>query len=219
MADYSEYEVQRAPVWLRGEFGSGWLQSHGFLKDGLAEGARQGVLARFVSKAPSDALPVLASERSLERMPADTDATWRARLADAWSMWAYAGTRKGVKEAIERTGYATSVVLYDALEWPTGPGAVNWAVFWVVLSGHGWSTEGLWGDPGTWGDGGTWGSDASEEEVQRVLRLVRLWKPAHAYCAAVIVLLSGEVWGVPLDGLWGDPGTWGGESIYWLPEP
>jgi hypothetical protein len=51
-----------------------------------------------------------------------------------------------------------------------------------------------------------------------VLRLIRLWKPAHAYCAGVLVLLSGELWGYP-EGLWGDPGTWGGEVATWLPEP
>jgi hypothetical protein len=216
MADYADYEVQRAPAWLRGPLGSGWLSAHGYLKDALVEGARQAVRARFVTRAPVDALPVLASERSLERMPPDTEAAWRARLGQAWELWAYAGTRKGVREALERTGYATSVVVYDALEWPTGPGAVSWAVFWVVLSGHDWVSDGVWSDPGVWGDGGTWGSTATPDEVARVQRLILLWKPAHARCAGVIVLLSGEVWGVPLDGLWGDPGTWGGTSAVWL---
>lgn len=218
MGDFSEYEVQRAPAWLRGEFGAGWLMSHGFLKDGLVEGARQATKARFLSVAPSDALPYAASDRQLERMPLDTDATWRARLVVAWDLWAYAGTRKGVKEAVERTGYASSVVLYDEFEWPTGPGAVNWAVFWVVLSGHGWTSDGTWGDPGVWGDGGTWGSTATPQEVQLVIRLARLWKPAHARCQGVLVLLSGELWGYP-EGTWGDPGTWGGEAVSWLPEP
>lgn len=218
MVDYSEYEVQRAPVWLRGEYGSGWLAAHGFIKDGLAEGARQATRARFVSLAPQDALDRIASDRQLERMPPDTVAAWRTRLGQAWELWAYAGTRKGVQEAVERTGYATSVVLYDALEWPSGPGAVNWATFWVVLSGHGWTSDGTWGSGGLWGDGGTWGSTATPQEVQRVLRLIRLWKPAHAYCAGVLVLLSGELWGYP-EGLWGDPGTWGGEVATWLPEP
>jgi hypothetical protein len=214
---YARYLLQIVPTWLRGRFGGGWMESLGLVQDGQVEAARQAVLARFVTRAPVDGLPLLASERQLERLPPDTDDSWRARLLAAWDWWAWAGTKRGIRDILLATGYATGVEIRNAHEWPSGPGVQGWATFWVILTGHGWTDDGTWGDPGTWGDGGTWGSSASPEEVDRVLRLVRQWKPAEAYCGGVLVMLGGELWGFP-EGTWGDPGVWGGSSIRWLPE-
>jgi hypothetical protein len=212
-SDYSTYEIQRAPVWLRAPYGAGWLEAHGLVKDGLVEAARQAVVARFVTGAPSDALPYAASDRTLERMPPDTDATWRARLADAWNLWAWAGTRKGVKEAVERTGYFASVALYDYVEWPTGPDANGWPTFWIIASGGPWDDDGNWDDDGDYDDGGTWDTTATPQEVELVLRQVRLWKPPHAWCAGVLVLLDGTIWD-PND----DPATLSAPYAPWLVE-
>lgn len=214
MADYSEYEVQRAPAWLRGAFGAGWLEAHGFIKDGLVEGARQATRARFLSVAPSDALPQGASDRTLEQMPPDTEADWRARLGQAWELWAWAGTRAGVVDAVERTGYFDPVAIYDYLEWPDGPDERGWGSFWMIVSGHPWTDDGLWDDPGTWGDGGTWDTTATPQEVELVLRQVRLWKPAHAWCGGILVILDGSTWG-PTD----DPYSLSAPFAPWQVEP
>lgn len=213
---YSRYLLQLVPTWLRGRFGGGWVESHGLVLDGLIEGARQAALARFVTRAPLDALPFLASERGLERLPPDSLEGWRSRLLGAWDLWAWAGTKRGIRDALLATGYASTVEIFKAHEWE--PSSPSWARFWVVLTGHGWASDGAWGDPGEWGDGGTWGSTASPEEVGRVLRLVLQWKPAEARCDGVLVMLGGELWGYP-EGTWGDPGVWGGEAAKWLPEP
>ena len=215
---YSQYLLGIVPRWLRGRFGGGWMESHGLVLDGLIEGARQAVLSRFVTRAPADALPYLASERQLERMPGQTEANWRQTLLDAWNLWVWAGTKRGIRDAVLRTGYATDVAVYNAHEWPDGPNVQGWATFWVTLSGVAWTNDGVWDDPGVWDDGGTWDSTATIDEVDRVLRQVLLWKPAEAYCGGVIVVLNGELWDWP-EGTWDDPGgTWDAESVIWQPE-
>jgi len=188
--DYSSYEVQRAPAWLRGPFGAGWLEAHGLIKDGLVEGARQATKARFVSVAPSDALPYAASDRGLERMPHDTEATWRARLGQAWELWAWAGTRKGVVDALERTAIASSVAIYDAHQWNAGTG--SWARFWVVLQTD-FGPPPICGAPGL-----SVGqpdllcglTGATSVQINAILRAVRLWRPPHAFCEAIILKLG-----------------------------
>lgn len=211
---YREYLLQIVPTWLRGRYGGGLMESLGVMLDAQGEGARQAILARLIDEAPWDALPLAASERQLERHPIDDDASWRYRLVRAWQYWCWAGTRRGLTTALLWTGYFAAISIHSASEW--GGLADPWTHYWIVVQGHPWASDGKWGDPGTWGDGGTWGSTATIEDVERVKRIVRLWQPAEAYCAGVILLLSGELWGS--GGLWGDPGTWGAAAVIWKPE-
>ena len=192
---YHEYLLQLVPTWLRGPLGGAWMESHGLVLDGLVEGARQAIRARFVPTAPVDALPLLASERQLERQPPDSESSWRARLLGAWETWGWVGTKRGIRDAVLATGYFAHAPVYNHLQWPAGPDAsAGWDEFWVVVSGHPWVSEGDWDDPGDWDDGGTWDTTASPDEVDRVLRQVRLFKPADARCAGVVVLLDGSLW-------------------------
>lgn len=194
MTDYSEYEIQRAPAWMRGPFGSGWLEAHGLIKDGLVEAARQATKARLVTIAPSDALPYAASDRQLEQMPGSAEDAWRARLAAAWELWAWAGTEKGVRDAIDALDLFDPCAIYDYYAWPSGPEERGWSTFWVIVSGGPWTDDGNWDDEGDWDDGGTWDTTASPQEVELVLRQVRQWKPAHAWCAGVLVILDDSTW-------------------------
>ena len=232
---YEEYQLSLHSPPLQGPYGELWARAHGALKDNHAQAAKEAVKARFVQVCPPDALEYHAEERGLERMPADTEAEWRARILAAWDLWKWAGTRKGVIDAIKLTGL-TSVGIRDYWDWPdpvgfgafggfvdpathifyaNGPSVGKWAKFWVVIDQpHPWVWEGAWGDPGVYGDGGTWGTTMTQGEAERVRRQIRQWKPAHAWCVNVILVLSGEIWGEPLGGVWSDPGTWGGEALY-----
>lgn len=235
MAGYEEYHLALHPPPLRRPYGELWARAHGAFQDNHEEAAKQAVKARFVEVCPPDALEYHASERSLERMPADTEAEWRARLLNAWELWKWAGTKKGVIDAVKLTGLE-NVEIKEYWDWPDpivgfqiahtfadpathilyigGPSTDKWAKFWVIIDQpHPWETDGTWGDPGVYGDGGTWGSTATQEETHRLRRMVQQWKPAHAWCVNIIIILSGELWGDPV-GVWGDPGTWGGEAIY-----
>ncbi len=217
MADFNEWQLKTLfPGWMQGPLGGGLALALGHLKDAFAQTARQAVKARFPALAPADALPSIGADRLLERVPFDSDGSYRLRLLAAWDLWAKGGTKTGIEDAILNVGYST-VALYDAHTIDLGPG--SWARFVVVLLEHAWGSDGVWGDPPAWGDGGTWGSTALLSEVDLILRQVRLWKGAHARCLNVIVPLSGELWGVPPEGLWGDAGVWGGAAAYWLPLP
>lgn len=217
MADFHEWELKTLfPGWMQGALGGGLALALGHMKDAFAQTARQAVKARFPLLAPADALPSIGADRMLERMPPESEADYRQRLVDAWDAWAKGGTPEGITDAIDLTGLCTSAV-YNTFQIDLGPG--SWARFVVVLSGHSWSSDGVWGDPPPWGDGGTWGTTALASEVDLIRRQVAKWKGAHALCLGIIVPLSGELWGIPLGGLWSDPGTWGGEAATWLPLP
>lgn len=188
MADYAEFESGHAPPWLAGPKGVAWWLVWGHFKDALAEGGKQAIKARMPLLGPPDALPALAEERSLERLPPDSETSWRERLAEAWELWALGGTKQGVLGAVQRIGLP-AVTLEEAYEYD--PGDPAWARFRVsVATPNPWLSDGLWSDPGFYDDGGTWDSTASPEEVQRVRRQVRLWKGAHTACDGVAVELS-----------------------------
>jgi hypothetical protein len=104
-------------------------------------------------------------------------------------------------------------------DWDGSP-ATAWSRFWVIIYSVGgvpWS-EIDWGDVGlTWGQADlTWGSTATAAEVAAVRGIVRYWKPAHARCEKIIVVLDDAAAfdptdppGPPLpDGTWGDNWTY-----------
>ncbi len=120
----------------------------------------------------------------------------------AEAMLATAGAVAGIGLALglESIGGAD----YDPAKW--------WRFELVVYQPHGMGDgTGVprWGSF-TWGDGTRWGG-LPHDRVELLRRIVRKWKPAHAQCLRVKVVLSGALWG---DGWrWGDGTTWGGVTV------
>jgi hypothetical protein len=220
MADFREWYVSTLlPTWLLGPMGQGFGLALAQVKDLVKDAAKEAVKARFPLLGPADALPSIAADRNLER-GAQTENAFRIYLTQAFDLWAKGGTKEGIEEAVDLLGYATATV-YDAHTIDLGPGPTTdsaWARFIVVLADHPWTSDGTWDDPGTWDDGGTWDSDAPKDAVDAILRQVKRWKGAHSQCLFVVVPFGdAEIWDLPLDGTWGDPGVWDeGENVaYW----
>jgi hypothetical protein len=212
--EYAQYEVETSPAWLRGPWGERWNEVSGLIKDAWRDAARQAVKARFVAFAPRDALAQLLRDFALDDPYEEPEATTRSRLARAWETWQRAGTRRGLVAALEAAGYA-NVAIKEWFEWNhTG----RWWDFWVVLRPpFAWDNAAVraakWGRRWRWGDATRLASGFPKGEAARVTAIVRKWKPAHAHCVNVIVLLSGRLWG---DGMrWGDGFRYGGTVALW----
>jgi hypothetical protein len=199
---YETWQPGDVPGWLAGPRGRAWFAVHGRAKDHMVRAARVAVKAAFVADCPLDALAYHVRARLLPRYPGDTDATYRARLDQAWSLWALAGTRAGLLALLAALGFPHAAI-YDARD-PTPPGEVswppdgnpgNWSRFWVFLdtsldNPFGWTLQ-TWGGGWHWGDGSTWGSTATPGQVAMIRGALRLFKPAHVIVGGIFVDVGG----------------------------
>lgn len=51
------------------------------------------------------------------------------------------------------------------------------------------------------------------ENLARIRRVIRTWKPANAKCLGIWVNSTGAIWGWPPGNLWGGLGLWGGGAV------
>lgn len=200
---YEQDAATTGPAWLRARVGAAWRGAVGALLDWYLDVAKQAVKARHVQTSPEDGLAEIGRERSIERYPADTLATYRARLLLAWDLWQQGGTAAGIIAALNAAGFG-SVAIYTALGaappgeavWPPDGNTANWSRFWVHIDAtavggnpFNWAAV-TWGSL-NWGAGWTWGSTATAEQIALVRRVVRLWKAAHEVCAGLLIDLPG----------------------------
>lgn len=195
MPGFLDYFKGRLPAWYRRPFGLGWHEAKSIMFDVIADLARSAIKARSLERAPLDALPRIASDRTLERRPGESSEAWRARLLNAWDEWQWGGTKKGVKDNLVGIGYPGAAV-YEYWDWPDGNDE-QWARFWVVLNQpHGIQEPPVIGDGITVGDGtivGVGGVD--EDEFFRIIRTVRTWQSGHSHFEELIAVTSGHLIG------------------------
>lgn len=208
MTEYREYEQDTAPGWMAGFWGSAWDYVMGLAKDALVQAARDAVKARFAAIAPVDALPRLLRDFVLDDPYNETTDGVRARLAQVWTTWSLAGTKAGLIAALETAGY-TNVTLTER----AGP---TWRDFTVTLRppfawDHLIQPWARWDDGWLWDGGYRWAGIAPPGERERVLAIIRKWKPTHARLKWVLVEVAGPYWG---ETTWGGS-TWGGSAEFW----
>jgi hypothetical protein len=184
---FVDYAQKTNVPWLSRPFGAAWVEAQAIVHDVTVDGAREAAKARFVGIAPSDALPHHADERALEQGAGETEESWRSRLLDAWEAWPWAGTERGVVDALEL--FYDPATVYEALDWY--PGDAAWARFWVVLGagGHPFGPAKKIGLTTPWkvGDGTIVGlSGATTDDVARLRRTIKLWKPGNTRCVEII---------------------------------
>lgn len=81
----------------------------GQVLDSHVERFKDGIKARFPTYAPADALPHIATDRSLIRGPAETEVHFRERLRRAWDdAWPWAGTPLGILIQLYHQGYTAA---------------------------------------------------------------------------------------------------------------
>jgi len=190
--NFQDFEVELMPPWLRGRWGEAWARAQGLAKDLLAEGAVQAVKARFLRDGPPDALAYAGTDRQIERGPAESDASYRARLRGAFETWRLAGTNKGILTALAVIGF-TKVAIYENKDW--APGDPRWWRFWIVVEPPHPFTTWMLGD-GTKLGTKLLGLDAGGTAALDLFRrVVRKWKAAHTTCEHIIIVLSGSLHG------------------------
>ena len=113
-----------------------WLGFSGRYKDEELQLLRDWRTERYPSTCGEDALPLVASTFQIERLDADTMATWRVRCEAAWEIWQGSGSAPTIESELEAAG-ATNVVITE--RWQVDPTDENYTKteFEVELSG--WS--------------------------------------------------------------------------------
>lgn len=218
-----------APSWLTSGDGELVLYSLGRVEDEWMERLRQGLNARFPTRAPSDALGAIGQDRRIVKGFVEADATYASRLLRWLDDWKTAGNPFSLMQQVKAYSGATRLrtvdqrgnwftldgddqaYVFDQGNWDwDGLPDTNWSRFWLII----YSETGPWErvEWGThdWGEAGrTWGSTATPEEVKSIRGIVRDWKPAHAKCVKIIVSFEDDAFD-PTDAQPPLPdGTWG----------
>ena len=132
---FAQYQEDLTPI--RGDWGLAWARAHGTVKDRELTRARDAVLVGAVTRCGADALPRHGADVDLERYAPDTDATYRARLTQAFDLWGWAGTPRGWAHALSLTSAQIRGARFVAqYQWPSGaPDGFTslWSRFWVYV--------------------------------------------------------------------------------------
>lgn len=222
---YHEYAPRDGvrPPWHAGDWGRRWWQGFGTMLDGVLQGVQRAMWARFPSKAPEDALPLLGRARGgFEQSPGESTDQFRSRLLKAWRLWQMAGTGAGIIYAFNLLGLS-NVSIREALNsstWGRYTGTAKQRWFTVIVDQpHPFGTDFSfrYGDGTTYGSGKLYGATGDVRMFEIMRRLVRLLKPAHAHCPEVIIVLQGAITdgtGTVADG---DPATPAARVAYMIP--
>jgi hypothetical protein len=206
-----------SPPWLRREWGEKFTYAHGLALDGVLEWAIQGVKARFPSKAPEEALPLMGKDRGIIRGFQEPASSYRVRLARWMTDRRRAGNAFALLEQVRAYFYGHSLTLRtvnDRGSWQTiaqsGAYSVdrlmgnwNWdgrfpllarTRWWLILNNVStvWQSSGVFGDGlTTLGDGSVIGFTATPDQIASLRQLVSShpggWKPGGTACPFIIV--------------------------------
>lgn len=188
----------------------------GLLQDEVAQATVEaGEVAWLLEpNSPDDVLPLVGSERNMERYPVETASGYRARLHDAWDSWTFAGNPSVLNSQIQLFGYPNAIVK-ERQDWPSkqpthypltfdhplalfdtdavlfDDGYPYWSIFWlrVPLSDH--DVDGpLHFDDGSVFNGADTCFDMSGPGqgvmVRSACRLLNKWRPAHVIAGSII---------------------------------
>jgi hypothetical protein len=244
MSDYADYQVQISPTALQGSYGSAHQRAYGIIKDYYAALSKDAVQLRFPGIAPPDALGSIGSDRLIEQGidtltgANESQAAYITRVKRAWphdgirghapdtanATWYWGGTAFGMLRAFDVLGYDPTIVQQNGTYWSLSGGNL------VIVQNPPLTGWPVWNSflvlfpsaPASWTSmdvPATGVSVPNLDEINRLIRLINLWKPAHALCLGIQVNVSGRFWGYPPVGAGGAPvwgtGTWGGSAFRW----
>lgn len=183
---FEDWAVEILPAFLRGPWGRKWGAAVGLMADTIRRGVRDAIKAGLIATAPDDAVPFIASDRTIDRGRGETLAAFRLRIAKWWETAQLFGTKAGIEQALEIWGPLSGVNLYSWVEGWNDSNATNNGRFWIGIEGHTWQ-------PRVAGDN----EDASEEalagitmvlsELRELRRIVHKWRAGHELGVAFIV--------------------------------
>ena len=174
--DFSGY--QSALVAGVGGFGGPkaqmWIGFSGRYKDEELDKLRTWRAERYPSDCGDDAVQLVASTFLIERLDADTVASWRARCEGAWAMWQGSGSAPTVVTELEATG-ATNVVITE--RWQVNPADPNYTKTEFEVQISGWSRT-------VFGPGLSLpfilGHNIEAARIREMVRVILRHKSAHA---------------------------------------
>lgn len=213
---YVQWALDNSPPWLHGTWGFKLITYIGqTFDDAYTEAFEAGAAGSVGAPTfPADALPLLGSERNIERYPAETDDEYAARVKGAWESWAQAGTMRIVAE-LTYLGVTAVIKEVHTAGWDWDGDTDSWSRFWAIITDHDWEPI-YWGSGGAaWGEG-VWGCDATQAEAGTLLRLIRKWKPGHVVPITVVVMNESTWDSEQPDGTWDDPANRSTAAIYHL---
>lgn len=191
---YRRWLAQIVPPWLQQTRGQALMSGLGEALDNEASLTATGVLARFITPTSDDSLPIIGSERLLNRYPGESIDAFRQRVLGAWDFWVWAGTEYGLSIALAQLGYdsaITPVWSYDSSRWS------EFEVFIYPA---------------------TRSYDGTQEEKNRILGVVNQIKPAHTKLAQLTYVSFGPLTWDPPGLTWDPPGqVWGDTPIVLYP--
>jgi hypothetical protein len=190
----------------------------GDVKDELAARVAASNDLRLPLRAPTDALDDIGEERLIVRGLTETDTVYAARLQNAWAELEHIGTAFGMLKQLLGLGYSDCFLETRTGNAYTMDGAGVMTRSAAPLSPNPWSHFDLLFVPTLPASWGTLPASDSEE-VNRIRKVIREWKPGHTICDAIVVVGAGaRTWLYPLR-TWSAGGTWatGGTVTTWSP--
>ena len=203
---YRRWLVELSPPWLQGPRGAAVLSSLGAALDEVVSWTLTGVLARFIQRAPEDALALLGSERGLDRFPGEHLEAYRSSLFEAWEFWRWGGTLRGLQYRLNAAGY--DALIYEHYREDRAAWAEFSVYLWPRIASY---VTDSWDDGALWDDGTIWNHSLASSELARIPALINQVKPAHAKVRRIYYIPG------PRDA-WDDGGTWD-DGGAWNPEP
>lgn len=203
-----------SPSYLQGYFGSRYMFALALQFDAMADAASYAVRARFPTHAPDDALPVLSSDRQIDRGPSEPRESFEARLIAWLDLWRRAGSAWAVLTAFESYFLPSSTTIEtvndtttdDITAWNVqtdlagppvhyqeSPGNWDWdgqripGRAWVIVFNGPWAQTQTWGDGSRWGDGKVWGFNGTTAVAQFFRSQLARWKAAGCSVPYIII--------------------------------
>ncbi len=217
---FAQYQQDVAPFWARQPLGANFLASLGAKKAEAVAIAKQAVQARFPLEAPVDALDAIGHERTLPRYALSgstpqTDDEYRATLLDAWNLWYWGGTAKGMLDELYRAFQPYTsfrIITQQGRIWSRDiTGAITFVDTVPRSMGQPdrWNTFQLWFTVDAAGDL-PWSPipDNASQHAATARAIIAAWKPGHTQCHNIVLVESGYPWGYPGDDTGVTPIVW-----------
>lgn len=220
------------PPWLRRGNAERVLYALGVQCDALADALVAGIKMRFPGYYTDESLPLIGAERRIARGRSETSVQYATRLT-RWlidhrrrggpyamlaQIWAHYAPATFPVTLVYRSGrrYQMAVdgtVTRSDIAWTPDDRPEQWARWWLTYAmpaplplDNTWDSDPspTWNEPNTTGLT-VWNYAIALDTINDIRSVPREWNAAH--CRGTILLID-ELWDLPADRLWDEPGTW-----------
>lgn len=203
--------------------------------DAAADVLLQGIRAAWPGAGTPTALSLIGRSRGIVRGVGESDASYAARQIPWLDRHRIAGSQEAVAlslheflegrprvRVINRAGHRVTVDLdgtmtrdviawdWDSVSHPER--ATHWWDQWIIIDPCPWPIDGVWGADELWGGGLGFGHDATREDADTVLAIIRQFKAEQTFVRAIIWSYDATLFDPDAPSTMPD-GTWGAWSL------